>query len=74
VPQIRELAKGVRKTSKLRGTGLLWLFRIKVFTGFNCALFKPANIQVEGVPQIGEFTNGDRETSKLGETGLIWLF
>jgi hypothetical protein len=71
VQEIGEFTNGVRETSKLGETKLIWLFRIGVFTLFNCGVVKPANIEIEGVPQIGEFANGVRETSKLGETRLI---
>jgi hypothetical protein len=74
VQEIGEFANGVWETSKLGETGLIWLFRIGVFTFFNYGLVKLANIKIEGVPKIGEFANGVRETSKLGGTGLIRLF
>jgi hypothetical protein len=74
VPQIGEFANGVWETSKLGETRLIWLFRIGVFTSFNCGLVKPANIKTKGVPQIGEFANGVQESSKLGETKLVQMF
>ncbi len=72
--QIGESANGVRETSKLRGTGLIPLFQIKVFTLFNCELVTTQDISIAKVPQIGESANGVQETSKLGGTGLIPLF
>jgi hypothetical protein len=74
VPQIGEFANGVRETSKLAGTGLIWLFRIAVFTLFNCGLVTTQDLYIVGVQEIGKFASGVLETSRLGETGLIWLF
>jgi len=71
VPEIGEFASGVQKTSKLGGTGLIFLFRIGVFTLFNCGLVTTQDISFARVFQIGESTNDVRETSKLGGTGLI---
>jgi len=71
VPQIGEIASGVRETSKLGGTRLIWLFPIGVFTQFNCALVTTQDIPIVGVPQIGEIASGVRETSKLGGTRLV---
>jgi len=68
VPQIGKYASGVWETSKLGGTSLSRLFRVKVFTLFNCGLVTTQNISITGVPQIEEFANGVRETSKLGGT------
>jgi hypothetical protein len=73
VPQIGEIASGVRETSKLGGTRLK-LFPIGVFTVFNCALVTTQDISIDFVQEIGEFANGVRETSKLGRIRLIWLF
>jgi hypothetical protein len=74
VRQIGEFANGVRKTSKLGGTELIQLFRVGVFTLFNCELVTTQDISIEIVQQIGESTNGVREISKLGGTALISLF
>jgi hypothetical protein len=74
VRQIGEFANGVRKTSKLGGTELIQLFRVGVFTLFNCELVTTQDISIIWVPQIGKFANGVRETSKLGGIGLISLF
>jgi hypothetical protein len=68
VPQIEKSASGVRETSKLGGTGLILLFRIGVFTLFNCELVTTQHISIGGVPQIGKSASGIRETSKLGGT------
>jgi hypothetical protein len=38
MPQIGEFASGVQETSKLSGTRVIFLFRIGVFTLFNCGL------------------------------------
>jgi hypothetical protein len=38
VQEIGEFASGVRETSKFGGTGLIWLFRIGVFTRLNYGL------------------------------------
>jgi hypothetical protein len=74
VEQGNESTNGVRETSKLGGIGLFWLFRIGVFTWFNCELVTTRDISIEGVWEIGESTNGVWETWKLGETKLILLF
>jgi hypothetical protein len=74
VPQIREFAYGVWETSKFGGTGLISLFRVGVFTLFNCGPIKPTNISIGWMPKIGEFASGVWKTSKLGDTGFIWLF
>jgi len=74
MPQIGEFASGVWETSKLGGTGLIFLFPIGVFTLFNCALITTQDISIIRVPQIGKFASGVWETSKLGGTGLIFLF
>jgi hypothetical protein len=74
VPQIGEFASGVQEISKLGETGFISLFRIGVFTSFNCALVTTQDIYIVGVQEIGEFASGVWETSKLSETGLIWLF
>jgi hypothetical protein len=74
MPQIGEIASGVRETSKLGGTRLIWLFPIGVFTLFNCALVTTQDISIVRVPQIGEIANGIQEISKLGGTPLISWF
>jgi hypothetical protein len=74
VPQIGEFANGVRETSKLAGIGFIRLFRIGVFTSFNCGLVTTQDISIIQMPQIGEFANGVWETSKLGGIGFIRLF
>jgi hypothetical protein len=74
VPQIGEFANGVRESSKLGETRLIWLFRIGVFTLFNCGLVTTQNTYIVRVQEIGKFASGVRETSKLGGTGLIFLF
>jgi hypothetical protein len=71
VRQVGEFASGVRETSKLGGIGLIPLFPIGVFTGFNCGLVTTQDISIIWVPQIGEFASGVRETSKLGGIGFI---
>jgi hypothetical protein len=38
MPQIGEIASGIRKTWKLGGTRLISLFLVGVFTWFNCEL------------------------------------
>jgi hypothetical protein len=47
------------------------MFRVGVFTSFNCGLGTTQNISIVLVPEIGEFASGIQETSKLGGTGLI---
>jgi hypothetical protein len=47
------------------------MFRIGVFTLFNCGLVKTQDISIVGVAQIGEFASEARETSKLIGIGLI---
>jgi hypothetical protein len=74
VPQIGEITSGVRETSKLGGTQLIFMFPVGVFTRFNCALVTTQNISIDWVRQIRESTKGVPETSKLGGTRLIWLF
>jgi hypothetical protein len=71
VPQIEKFASGVRDTSKLGGTGFIRMFRVGVFTRFNCGLGTTQNISIEEVQEIGEFASGVRETSKLGGIRLI---
>jgi hypothetical protein len=70
VPQIGEIASGVRETSKLRGTQLIWLFPIGMFTQFNCALVTTQDNWIDWVPQIEEFTMGVPRTSIHGGTRL----
>ncbi len=72
--KIRKFASGVRETSKLGGTGLILMFRIGVFTLFNCGLVTTQDIYIVGVQESGEFANGVRETSKLGGTEFRGLF
>jgi len=74
VLEIGEFASGVRETSKLGGTRLISMFRVGVFTLFNCGLDTTQNILIALLPEIEEFASGVRETSKLGGTGLIVLF
>jgi hypothetical protein len=74
VPQIGEIASGVRETSKLGETGFIWLFPVGVFTRFNCALVTTQDILIVEVPQIGEIASGVRETSKFSGTRLNSLF
>jgi hypothetical protein len=38
VPEIKELANGVKEISKLGGIGFTSFFRVGVFTLFNCGL------------------------------------
>jgi hypothetical protein len=38
VPQIGEFSNVVQETSKLGGTGFIWLFQVWVFTSFKCGL------------------------------------
>jgi len=71
LPQFDESTNGVRETSKLGGTRLIWLFPIGVFTLFNCGLVTTQDISIVELPQFDESTNGVRETSKLGGTPLI---
>jgi hypothetical protein len=71
VSQIGEFANGVQETSKLGEIGLIWLFRVGVFTFFNCGVVITQDISIVQVPQIGESTNRVRETSKLGGIGVI---
>jgi len=47
------------------------LFRIGVFTLFNCGLVTTQDISIGGVSQIGKFASEVRETSKFGGTKLI---
>jgi hypothetical protein len=58
VREIGEFASGVRESSKLGGIGVIKMFRVGVFTSFNCGLGTTQNISIVGVPQIGEFANG----------------
>jgi hypothetical protein len=62
MPQIGEFASGVLETSKLGGIGFISLFRVGVFTLFNCGLVTPQDISIVGVPQIGKFASEIRET------------
>jgi hypothetical protein len=50
------------------------LFRVAVFTWFNCGLATTQEISITGVFQIGEFASKLWETSKLGGAGFISLF
>jgi hypothetical protein len=47
------------------------MFRVGVFTLFNCGLVTTQDILITRVPQIGEFVDGVWEISKLGGIGLI---
>jgi hypothetical protein len=71
VEQIGEFASTIGETSKLGGAGFILLFRVAMFTSFNCGLVKATNISIMGVPQIGEFASGVGETSKLGGAAYI---
>jgi hypothetical protein len=71
VPQIGEFASGVGETSKLGELGFISMFRVAMFTSFNCGLVKATNISIIEVPQIGEFASGVGETSKLGGAAYI---
>jgi len=64
---------GIRETLKLDGIGLIQLFRIGVFTLFNCGFVTTQDISIAAMPQIGEFANGVQETSMLDGIGLIQL-
>jgi len=44
MPQIGESSNGVWEASKLGGIGFICLFRIGVFTLFNCGLVTTENI------------------------------
>jgi hypothetical protein len=46
VQELGEFASGVWETSKLGGTGLIWLFRIGAFTRFNCGLVTTQGIYI----------------------------
>jgi len=74
VPQIGESANGVREVSKLGGSGVIQVFRVGVFTLFNCGLVTTQDVWIVAVPQIGKSANGVRETSELGGTRLIRVF
>jgi hypothetical protein len=63
MPQIGKFASGIRETSKLGGIGFIWLFRVGVFTGFNCGLVTTQDISIVRMPQIGKFASGIQETS-----------
>jgi hypothetical protein len=56
VPQIREFASGVWEISKFGGTGFIWLFRVEVFTLFNCGL----------VTNIGQFSGFKKKLVFVG--------
>ncbi len=47
------------------------MFRVGVFTSFNCGLVTTQDISIVGVLQIGESATQLWETSKLGGTRLI---
>jgi len=74
VPEIGESTNEVRETSKLGGTGLIFLFQVGVFTCFNCGLVTTQDISIAILPKIGEFASGVQKTSKLGGTGRTLLF
>ncbi len=60
--QIGESTNGVRETSKLGGTGLIWLFPVGLFTLFNCGLVTIQDNPMMRMPQIGEIASGIRKT------------
>jgi hypothetical protein len=66
VLQIGESAIKVGETSKIGGTRLISLFRVGVFTLFNCGLVTTQYISIWGVFQIGESANEVWEILKLG--------
>jgi hypothetical protein len=74
VSQIGKSNSGVRKTSKLGGTGFIRLLQVGLFTLFNCGLVTTQDISIATVLQIGKSISGVWETSKLGGTRLLRLF
>ncbi len=72
--QIAKSATKVWETSKLGGPRFISLFRVGVFTWFNCGLVTTQHISIKRVLQIGESTNEVWETLKLGGIWFIWVF
>jgi hypothetical protein len=73
VLQIGKFTSGVRKTSKLGGTGFIRLLQVGLLTWFNCGLVTTQDILIRVVPQIGKSTSGVWKTLKFGGTGFIRL-